>query len=62
MSSVARKKLDVVKTVKMLNLATHLEVCGNGGMDPRILKLSINYKWYNHLPRHAALYLLGLAH
>jgi hypothetical protein len=52
----------VVKTLKVLNLATHLALCGNGGMDPRILKVSITYKGYNKLLPRAALYLLGLPH
>ena len=62
MSSLARNKLVVVNILKVLNLATHLEVCRNGGMDPRILKLSTSYKGYNQLPRLAALYLLGVVH
>ena len=58
---MARNSLVLGKTIEVLNLATHLEVCGNGGMDPRILKLNTIYKVYNQLPRRAALYLLGLA-
>ena len=42
--SVARNGLVVVKIVKELYLATRLEVCGNGGADPRVLKLSTSYK------------------
>jgi len=41
---VARNGLVVVKIVKELYLATRLEVCGNGGADPRVLKLSTSYK------------------
>jgi len=37
--SVVRNRLVVAKIIKVPNLATHLEVCGNGGMDPRIPKL-----------------------
>jgi hypothetical protein len=41
---VASSKLDVVRTIKVLNLATHLEEYGTGGMAARILELSTRYK------------------